>query len=689
METKPARKKLIMISCSIAATVIALGVVIFLTVLRNKDRKITLLELTGTVQVERGGSTLTAEKGMKLKTGDILVSGEGSSARIRIDDDKFLYIDGSSRVSIQADGTAKESHTVVFVEKGALLTEVKRKLSEQSTFLIVTPNTSMSIHGTKTLTEVYEDILGAIKTNAAVVEGQVSFKTVSKDATGKRVVTSIDLRAGQGVGISTDSKDLLSAEDVKHISDDGQAPVDLLGTQSVNESGCTMETPLFSEEFLTNVVAVLARSREEDIEEGFATEDVTEEELNAAINTLNDVIDGKTELPPAVEAYLLNQAQPSYNETIISDTPDSGGKPDNTPKVENAEDSVPGGQEDNSSKENDDAVIQIDGEDGLIDIGDEADDEDKPEGNGFASNREDLVAEEERKSTADTGSNGGPASNAGTGTDVGTGTGNGTDAGNVGGGSGTTSGEEEPEVIRDQPSDAGANAETETMQQGSADVQADIVSKADVTMDPCTQGNHDLEDHVAKAPTCTEAGWEAYQTCKNCEYTTYTKIEATGHSYGEWETTVEPGPVYEEGYMIDWHVGTKVRTCANCAATEEAVILVTPALRCELFSGAVTSLPVDIFTASFYAEGMSANATLNDFDILFFVSSPIIEGDFVNLDAGIQWVNGSTPVSSLQEGDTVQVSITVPADKKDVYTDTVVTILLTGPAFAEEIGVTE
>ena len=42
---------------------------------------------------------------------------------------------------------------------------------------------------------------------------------------------------------------------------------------------------------------------------------------------------------------------------------------------------------------------------------------------------------------------------------------------------------------------------------------------------------HDREPHDAKAPTCTEIGWGAYDTCKNCDYTTRVDIPATGHSY--------------------------------------------------------------------------------------------------------------------------------------------------------------
>ena len=40
---------------------------------------------------------------------------------------------------------------------------------------------------------------------------------------------------------------------------------------------------------------------------------------------------------------------------------------------------------------------------------------------------------------------------------------------------------------------------------------------------------HDLEHHEAKAATCTEKGWEAYDTCKNCAHTTYKEIPALNH----------------------------------------------------------------------------------------------------------------------------------------------------------------
>ena len=65
--------------------------------------------------------------------------------------------------------------------------------------------------------------------------------------------------------------------------------------------------------------------------------------------------------------------------------------------------------------------------------------------------------------------------------------------------------------------------------------------------------NHDLEQHAAKAPTCTEIGWNAYETCSRCNYTTYTEQPALNHDYQA--VTVEP-TCETDGYTIF--------TCSRC-----------------------------------------------------------------------------------------------------------------------------
>lgn len=65
--------------------------------------------------------------------------------------------------------------------------------------------------------------------------------------------------------------------------------------------------------------------------------------------------------------------------------------------------------------------------------------------------------------------------------------------------------------------------------------------------------NHDLKQHAAKAPTCTEKGWDAYETCSRCDYTTYAELPALNHDYQA--VTVEP-TCETDGYTIF--------TCSRC-----------------------------------------------------------------------------------------------------------------------------
>ena len=60
---------------------------------------------------------------------------------------------------------------------------------------------------------------------------------------------------------------------------------------------------------------------------------------------------------------------------------------------------------------------------------------------------------------------------------------------------------------------------------------------------------HDLIRHNAQAATCTAIGWNAYDTCSRCTYTTYNEIAATGHT---WTPATCTTP----------------KTCSVCSATE-------------------------------------------------------------------------------------------------------------------------
>ena len=67
-------------------------------------------------------------------------------------------------------------------------------------------------------------------------------------------------------------------------------------------------------------------------------------------------------------------------------------------------------------------------------------------------------------------------------------------------------------------------------------------------------GGHSLTHHAAQAATCTEVGWEAYDTCSRCDYTTYVELPALGHDY---QAEIIPRTCEDEGYTL--------HTCTRCA----------------------------------------------------------------------------------------------------------------------------
>jgi len=71
---------------------------------------------------------------------------------------------------------------------------------------------------------------------------------------------------------------------------------------------------------------------------------------------------------------------------------------------------------------------------------------------------------------------------------------------------------------------------------------------------------HDLEHHEAKAPACTEKGWDAYEACSRfgCDYTTRTELPALNHDLEQHEAQA---PTCTE---IGWDA---YETCSRCDYT--------------------------------------------------------------------------------------------------------------------------
>ncbi len=140
-----------------AGVVVAAVVLVLLLTGKGKAyRSIIVVEVEGKVSVSRDGNNYDAYPQMKLRSGDGLSVPAGGFARLKLDGDKYVYLEENTVISLQAAGTAANSKTIIYIEQGNMLTEIQSKLSSKSSYDVVTPNTTMAIRGTVTQTIVWK-----------------------------------------------------------------------------------------------------------------------------------------------------------------------------------------------------------------------------------------------------------------------------------------------------------------------------------------------------------------------------------------------------------------------------------------------------------------------------------------------------------------------------------------------------
>jgi hypothetical protein len=105
-------------------------------------------------------------------------------------------------------------------------------------------------------------------------------------------------------------------------------------------------------------------------------------------------------------------------------------------------------------------------------------------------------------------------------------------------------------------------------------------SCGDSYVDDYVDASHDLVQHSAKEPNCTEPGNEAYESCKNCDYTTYVEIPSVGAHYYDMSVVKIPTKVSP---------GSAVYTCTGCGDSYSAEIALSD-IELPNLVGAIASL---------------------------------------------------------------------------------------------------
>ncbi len=184
MEKNPKQsKKIIIIGVIIAVVAIIAGIVIFLMSREESYRVVKIYELDGTATVTREDTgEIEIYPNMVLASGDEVWLKEGLMT-LKLDEDKYVYVEENTRFSLQAKGNAADSETSINLIEGAIVNEIRSPLSEDASYEVHTQNSSMSVRGTTFRVAIYYDEEGTLFTKVSVFDGKVQTQLVYKDGT--------------------------------------------------------------------------------------------------------------------------------------------------------------------------------------------------------------------------------------------------------------------------------------------------------------------------------------------------------------------------------------------------------------------------------------------------------------------------------------------------------------------------
>lgn len=181
MEKKSNKKTVIIILAAVAVVLVTAVVLIFANK-KDSYRLLKVFEVEGDANVSRESmGDIVPYSNMVLESGDRVTLNTGKMT-LQADEDKYIYLEEQTELVLKASGNSTNSKTTIELEKGAITNDVQKKLSDDSSYEINTPNSTMSVRGTVFRVWIYE-IDGVRYTRVSVFDGTVVTRLVYKDGT--------------------------------------------------------------------------------------------------------------------------------------------------------------------------------------------------------------------------------------------------------------------------------------------------------------------------------------------------------------------------------------------------------------------------------------------------------------------------------------------------------------------------
>lgn len=175
-EKKGTTKKLpIAVIAGIVVLAAVIGIIVLFMPKEESYRQIQVYYLDGTATVERASvGTMEAYANMMLQTEDKISVPNDSTMQLKLDEDKYILLESGTEIRLEATGNSTDSKTKIHLEKGAVISNLENKLSNDSSYEVSTPSSTMAVRGTTFRVEVTTGEDGNSYTLMSVFDGAVA-----------------------------------------------------------------------------------------------------------------------------------------------------------------------------------------------------------------------------------------------------------------------------------------------------------------------------------------------------------------------------------------------------------------------------------------------------------------------------------------------------------------------------------
>lgn len=228
---KQKNKKRLMLLVVLLFVLTVAVIAIVISVVHKKDayRLIKIKSFDGSVKIQReNGDVFDAFAGLQLIPEDMVDVDTESFLELLADEDKHICAEENTGFILHASGTSKKGNITIELLYGKTLFTIDKKLNENSSFEVKTPNATMSVRGT-TFSVAYDNT--KMETTVEVIEGSVLVTANGKEQMleqGDVITIGADIENVQGMsvdGLGSNGSDQIP---VDIYSEDFKEPVFML-----------------------------------------------------------------------------------------------------------------------------------------------------------------------------------------------------------------------------------------------------------------------------------------------------------------------------------------------------------------------------------------------------------------------------------------------------------------------------